>query len=216
MVRRRYTRWSERLESSPFDRLRVSDLCLLLEQLSAFRQRELKTAHWQARIDLHGAEVDQAALTEAVGDVELLQGIALEADAHGLKSAVCCLWAGADPHEAVFVGGIFEGEFSAQDGEVDGRGDQCGRGVGEGAGLLALRGLVQVGVVDPQMRAVGQDELLEGFFVLKFEFAGALEFKAAAGVFHAWRFARASRGGDGLLELGFSGFDCFDEVFKAF
>lgn len=67
----------------------------------------MKAIGRQSGIDLHRAEIDQAALAEAVGDVELLQSIALEADAHGLKGAVGCLWAGADPDEAIFVGGVF-------------------------------------------------------------------------------------------------------------
>ena len=85
----------------------------------------------------------------------------------------------------------------------------------QGLGLGALRDLVEVGVIEPQRLAVGDDGLLERLGVDEPELAGTLEFELAAGVLGARRLAILGRGRDGLGEFGAAGLGILHEGFQA-
>ena len=130
-------------------------------------------------IDLDLAELQHRALAEAVEDLERRQRLALEADLHALQLAVLVLRRGLDPLQAVALGRGFQREVGLQRPQVGRGGNQRRRRRAQRLRLLALRDLVQVGVVEPQRLAVGHDALREGLLVVELELAGALEFEGA-------------------------------------
>ena len=121
-------------------------------------------------------ELQQRALAEAVDDLDRGEVLAAKADQDRLEGAVLRLRRRLDPVEAVL-------RRHGREVEVDlerAAGQQRRRRRAERIRQLAGADLVQVGVVDPDLAAVGDDQLLERLRVGEAKAIRPRELEAAA------------------------------------
>lgn len=157
----------------------------------------------EAGLQVHGAKAQHRTLAKAVQHLQRGQLALLKTQLHGLQLPVLALGRGAHPLLAVGVGGVAQGKHAVQAAQVRRGGNQRRRGVAQHVLLAAHGGLVQVGVKQPQLLAIGHDGLRKRLGVLEAEAARALELeRAAAGLAARGGLAVLFGPGHGLGEAG--------------
>jgi len=188
---------------------------LLPNHIRARRWLELEGRRVQGHIGLQGAKRHHGPLAKAVEDFQDGQFIGLEPHTHGLQRTVPGPGRRHNPLQPILVGGHSQIKIRLQRLQVCGRGNQCRRRCTQRARLLARRHLVQVGIEQPQSLAIGDDGLLERFFVKKPEAAGPRKLEHARRRPGARGLSLLGGRSDYLDKFGMTGTGIFQEKLQA-
>ena len=153
-----------------------SPLQLLFDHVGAERRREAKGVGRECDAGAELAELQQRALVEGIDDLDRGEVLAAKADVHGFERAFLGLRRGLHPIEPILRGQRRQIEFLV---ERTAR-EQRRRRRAERSAEFARARLVQVGVKDPDLLAIGDDELLERLRVGESKSIRARELEAAA------------------------------------
>ena len=167
------------------------------DQRRTGRHAEAEVAGPERALGVEPLEGDVRALAEAVQNLEHRQLAAAKADAHRLQRRVGALGQRLHPAQAVGVGGVAQAEGLLQGAQVGPGGQQGGRGLAQHLALRPRRDLGQIGVVEPQGLAIGDDELLKRPLVMKAKAVRALKLEHPVADLHP-----RGRGGGGRQGVG--------------
>ena len=139
----------------------------------------------------------------------------MKAHSHVFELAIGGLGLGFHPLQAIGIGHGLEHKVLLQPRQIIGRGQNCRGRAAQRIGLLALRDLVQIHVIQPHGLAISHDGLLKRLGVDKLELAWALKLKLPAAGLGARGLPFLGGRGHRLRELCLSRLGGAHEVFQA-